>query len=192
LRDGADGADRLTRLGDELRVLTRLHPRESWPEHPNLGQTAAFWLQRHAMFRQLDTAIREGSEAALDDWPGDAPFKSWFTRHLRWFLGQLEEHHHVEDRYHFPVFRRAEPRLVAGFELLERDHEALHTTIGSIVEQANAVLHNGRADDVRAALARFHDAQVIRGRDLIQHLDDEEDLVVPLLLERGERALLGG
>jgi iron-sulfur cluster repair protein YtfE (RIC family) len=186
------GADRPIRLGDELRVLARLHPRETWADHANLGQIAAFWLQRHAMFRQLDTVIREGSEAALDDWPGDAAFKSWLARHLSWLLGQLEEHHHVEDRYYFPVFRRAEPRLVAGFELLERDHAALHTTIGGIVEQANAVLGGERAADVRAALARFHDAQVVMGRDLIQHLDDEEDLVVPLLLERGERDLLGG
>lgn len=47
-------------------------------------------------------------------------------------------------------------------------------------------------DAFRAALARFRDAQVDLGRELIRHLDDEEDLVIPLLLERGEQSLFGG
>jgi hypothetical protein len=92
------------------------------------------------------------------------------------------------------VFRRAEPRLAAGFELLERDHEALHTAIGGMVLRANAVLTAEVTDSARfrADLARFHDAHVELGRDLLRHLDDEEDLVIPLLLERGEHALTGG
>ena len=44
----------------------------------------------------------------------------------------------------------------------------------------------------RAELARFRDAEVDLGRALLRHLDDEEDLVVPLLLERGEAVLTGG
>jgi hypothetical protein len=179
-------------LGHELRFLLRRHPRESWSGRADLGHIARFWLQRHAMFRQLDAIIRGGSEAALEDWPGDAALKPWLGRHLRWFLGQLEEHHHVEDLHYFPVFCRAEPKLVAGFELLERDHAKLHTALDDIARRANAVLGSWRDDEARAALARFHDAQVALGRELIQHLDDEEDLVVPLLLEQGEHALLGG
>ena len=92
------------------------------------------------------------------------------------------------------MFRRAEPRLAPGFELLENDHAALHTAIGGIVERANAVLTAEHADRAgfRAGLARFHDAHVEFGRGLQRHLDDEEDLVIPLLLERGEQAFIGG
>jgi iron-sulfur cluster repair protein YtfE (RIC family) len=130
--------------------------------------------------------LRERTEAA--------DFKPWLVQHLRWLLGGLEEHHRVEDFHYFPVFRRAEPRLAAGFELLERDHEALHTAIGGMVLRANAVLTAEVTDSARfrADLARFHDAHVELGRDLLRHLDDEEDLVIPLLLERGEHALTGG
>ena len=43
----------------------------------------------------------------------------------------------------------------------------------------------------RAALERYLDSQRTLGRSLLRHLDDEEDLVIPLLLERGEGALPG-
>jgi hypothetical protein len=187
-------ADRPTALGDELRVLARRHPRATWASHANLGGIARFWLERHEMFRRLDQIIRSGVEAALHERAEAADFKPWLAQHLRWSLGGLEEHHQVEDLHYFPVFRRAEPRLAPGFELLERDHEALHTAIGGIVLRANAVLTVEVTDSARfrAALARFHDAHVELGRDLLRHLDDEEDLVIPLLLERGEHAFGGG
>ena len=66
-------------------------------------------------------------------------------------LWQLEEHHQVEDQHYFPVFRRIEPRLAAGFELLEGDHEALHEALGLIVLRANAVLAPGNAIRRRSA-----------------------------------------
>ena len=49
-----------------------------------------------------------------------------------------------------------------------------------------------RPEAFRSDLARFRDAQIDLGRALIRHLDDEEDLVIPLLLERGEQFVIGG
>jgi iron-sulfur cluster repair protein YtfE (RIC family) len=192
LSGGAEVPAAPARLSDELLALARLHPRETWSGHANLGQVAQFWLQRHDMFRRLDAMLREGTETALRDGPEDDRFKPWLARYLRLFLGQLEEHHQVEDLNYFPVFRRIEPTLVAGFELLERDHAALHTALGGMVERANALLTSESAAATRSALGRYHEAQTRLGRDLIQHLDDEEELVVPLLLERGEGVLYGG
>jgi hypothetical protein len=146
------------------------------------------------MFRRLDELLRSGSEAALAEPAEPSEFKSWLARHLQTFLWQLEEHHQVEDLHYFPVFRRVEPRLAAGFELLEGDHRALHATLGGIVEVANRLLAQDGVTlaPFRAGLARFRDAQVELGRALLRHLDDEEDLVVPLLLERGEGLMAGG
>lgn len=189
-----ESAGQRAALGDDLRILARRHPRATWAGHANLGQLARFWLHRHEMFRRLDEIIRSGTEAALERRMEAAAFNSWLSGQLGWLLWQLEEHHQVEDHHYFPLFRRAEPRLAAGFELLERDHVALHAGIGGIIGRANAVLAHeapGRAA-FRADLARFRDAQVDLGRELIRHLADEEDLVIPLLLERGEEFLLGG
>lgn len=179
-------------LGDELRYLARRHPRGTWADHANLGALARFWLQRHDGFRRLEGVIRSGAEGALDQPIEPVPFKSWLADHLRWFLGELETHHQIEDHHYFPVFRRAEPRLAAGFELLERDHEGMHTAIAGLVGHARIVLATPNADGIfRTELARFHSAHVALGRELHRHLDDEEDLIIPLILERGEHALVG-
>jgi hemerythrin-like domain-containing protein len=190
---GTDLAER-TALGEELRFLARRHPRASWADHPRLGELARYWLARHALFRELDEILRTGSEAALAEAIEAAAFKPWLARHLQTLLWQLEGHHQVEDLHYFPVFRRAEPRLAWGFELLERDHDSLHTSLGDLAAHANRVLAQDGADRAhfRAGLARFHDAQATLGRQLRRHLDDEEDLVVPLLIERGEDVLHGG
>ena len=188
------GGEPRSALGEELRFLARRHPRASWAAHPNLGELARFWLQRHQMFRRLDEVLRTGSEAALSRPVEPAEIKPWLARHLQTFLWQLEEHHQVEDLHYFPVFRRVEPRLAAGFELLEGDHRALHTALGGLVEVGNRVLAHEGAElpPFRTELARFRDAELDLGRALLRHLDDEEDLVVPLLLERGEDVLTGG
>ena len=181
-------------LGEELRFLARLHPRATWAGHARLGELARYWLQRHAAFRALDEIILAGSEAALAQPVDAAALKPWLAHHLQTFLWQLEGHHRVEDLHYFPVFRRVEPRLAAGFELLERDHDTLHAALAGIVTAANRVLAHDGADlaHFRAGLARFRDAQATLGRQLHRHLDDEEDLVVPLLIERGEQVVRGG
>jgi len=143
------------------------------------------------MFRDLDRILRDGIQAALDGGDEAARFRPWLHRHLGLFLWQLEEHHGVEDDHYFPLFRRAEPELAAGFELLERDHDALHAALEGLAMRANAVLQSGPrgAGAFRSSLGRLHEAQVALSRELGRHLDDEEDLVVPLILERGETAL---
>ena len=75
-----DLTGRHTALGDELLVLARRHPRETWTTHANLGETARFWLQRHALFRNLDEIIRGGAEATLDHRTETAQFKPWLER----------------------------------------------------------------------------------------------------------------
>jgi hypothetical protein len=58
-------------------------------------------------------------------------------------------------------------------------------------EAANAFLRAGETD--RDAMLRAGDAYADAGQKLLRklgrHLEDEEDLIVPLILDRGERAL---
>jgi hypothetical protein len=183
--------ERRGRLDGELLALARRHPRETWATRADLGDVARFWLQRHAMFRHLDEIIRQGVEGALADRTEAAAFRPWLARHLGFALGQLEEHHAVEDHHYFPAFRRAEPRLASGFELLDRDHGAIHAAIADLATRAGAVL-NAEPVAFRTVLGRLRDAHAGHARTLLRHLDDEEDLVIPLLLERGEHAVLGG
>lgn len=183
----SDGVDP-RRLDDTLLALARKHPREGWPENPGLGQTARFWLDRHGAFRELDRAVREGTDRAVIERVGADAFKPWLARTLNLYLGELEGHHHVEDHHYFPVFRRAEPELGRGFDLLDADHEALHEAIGRIVAAANRVLGTSTGDPLafHGEMERFRETYSGLGRTLLLHLDDEEDLIIPLLIERGE------
>lgn len=181
------------RLDEELLLLARKHPREDWPGNPGLGEVARFWLDRHDAFRQLDQVIREGSDQAVIEKIGADGFKPWLARNLSLYLGELESHHSVEDHHYFPVFRRAEPDLARGFDILDNDHEELHHAIEAIVGIANRVLQQPATDPVafHGEMERFRESYETLGRTLVLHLDDEEDLIIPLLIDRGETEVMG-
>jgi len=177
-------------LPDEIAVLRRAHPRPTWPAHPNLGAMAAFWLQRHGLFRALGTALAEGGERLREGEVGAREFWPWFAPRVSTYLGELHTHHHVEDHHYFPIFRAADARLARGFDLLDADHGALDGLIQETAREANALFAalQGPGDPVRAGDSLADRlSRMLAG--LTRHLDDEEDLVVPLILERGEDAL---
>jgi hemerythrin-like domain-containing protein len=175
----------------DLRLLIDRYPREVWGAHANLGAMAQFWLQRHDMFREIGdalakatTAFRAGSATAQD-------FRGWFAPRLQFFLQQLNAHHQVEDLHYFPVFQAAEARLARGFEVLETDHKVIHERITATVESANAFLRTAvnDPDPLRVAGERYAETSGALLRLLTRHLGDEEDLIIPLILDRGEAAL---
>ncbi len=177
---------------DDLRVLVTRYPREQWDGHANLGSMARFWLSRHAMFRELAGMIdvimsqfRSGELPAAD-------FPRQLVPRLQFMLEQLNTHHQIEDQHYFPIFRAADDRLARGFDVLEGDHHAIHDDMGKTAETANALLRALQASDTDD-LTRCGDAYAAASggliKGLIRHLDDEEDLIVPLILDRGEDAL---
>jgi iron-sulfur cluster repair protein YtfE (RIC family) len=176
---------------DDLRVLLARFPREQWQGHANLGEMARFWLSRHAMFRELagmipgiEAGFREGRLPA-------AEFPRQLVPRLQFLLSQLEVHHQIEDRHYFPIFRAADTRLARGFDVLEGDHHAIHADMAATAETANALLRalSGNADALTACGDAYAQSSGALLKGLIRHLDDEEDLIVPLILERGEAAL---
>lgn len=175
-------------LPDDLKFLLRKYPREEWPGNPSLGQTGAFWVQRHGMFRELGGLLLNGTTAYWEEKIGADEFRQWFVPRLQFFLSSLNDHHHVEDSAYFPAFQQAEPKLARGFEILDQDHHILHETIEKQIETVNTLLQADAAD--RDALHRAADAHADCSGSMIamlqRHLDDEEDIVIPLLMDRGE------
>lgn len=172
----------------ELRLLLDRHPRAGWDSNPDLGMTARFWLDRHAAFRQLGRALQDALADFRRGGTSAEDFQGPFAQRLQLFLGELHGHHQVEDFHYFPLFRRAEPRLAAGFDVLAQDHETLHADLLATAEAANALLQALARDPAAAegpaeAYAAASD-RLLEG--MLRHLDDEEDLVIPLLIERGE------
>jgi hemerythrin-like domain-containing protein len=176
---------------EDLRVLLTRYPREQWNTHTNLGEMARFWLSRHAMFRELSAEI---ADIAVQFRAGRLPpseFAHQFVPRLQFMLNQLNVHHQIEDLHYFPIFREAEARLARGFDVLEGDHHHIHGDMAHTARTANALLQalRAEADTLRRCSDEYADASGALLKGLIRHLDDEEDLIVPLILDRGEEAL---
>jgi hemerythrin HHE cation binding domain-containing protein len=175
----------------ELLFLLERHPRTSWPIARSA--TVAFWLDVHNRLRR-DAA---GLDAAGDEYRGGrlspAQLAVVAAPRLRGLVAAMQGHHQIEDFEYFPEFRRAEPRLATGFDRLEREHALLSRSVDAALA-ALAELHavvERRAEPATAATLklaaqRYVDAAATLSADLLRHLHDEENLVVPLLLERGD------
>lgn len=178
-------------LPDDLKYLLEKYPRDVWQGHQNLGQMAQFWLQRHDMFRELggmlNSSVSDYREEKLDA----NAFAKFFVPRLRFFLQQLHGHHQIEDQHYFPVFEQAESGLKRGFQLLDADHHIIHDALEGNAASANAFLP--KMADGRDA-ARFAADAYAKNTEglvsiLLRHLEDEEDLIIPLILDRGEATL---
>ncbi|MCO6390318.1 hemerythrin domain-containing protein [Aliihoeflea aestuarii] len=180
-------------LPDDLRVLLENYPREDWSAHPNVHGLASMWLQRHDMFRELGgiltAAIGDYREGRTDA----RQFAQIFAPRLNFFLGQLDGHHNIEDHHYFPIFARAESRLTRGFDILDSDHHLIHDALDMNSQTANAFLQalQGDGDTQRYAADAYADQNARLVAMLARHLDDEEDLIIPLILDRGDREFGG-
>ena len=183
--------DRRTGWPDDLRILLDRYPRAVWPAHANLGEMARFWLRIHAGFRDLGAQLKAGTLDFREGRRDAAGYRAWFQPRLGYFLSGLQGHHQIEDHQFFPLFGAAEPCLMRGFEVLERDHDTIHQAMLDVVATANAFLRapDTDRDSLRAAADGCAETGEALLAKLIHHLDDEEDLIIPLILDRGERAL---
>ena len=175
----------------ELCYLLERYPRDQWQGHENLGGMAQFWLQRHDMFRELggmlDTSVGNYREQRLEA----QPFASFFVPGLQFFLQQLHGHHQIEDMHYLPVFERAEMGLKRGFALLDNDHHVIHDALERNVHGASHILGKlgeGR-DAARFTADAYADDTERLVKMLLRHLEDEEDLIIPVILDSGEAAL---
>lgn len=180
--------DHRTCLPEDQRFLLEAHPRAGWDAVAHLAGAASAWLHFHAGFRRgandmtvLIDAVRAGDMPAHQ-------FKARFGRIAGGFLSGLEGHHGIEDDYYFPMFLKAEPRLRHGFEILDSDHNAIHEAIHTFADATGAILRGIEAeavtltDDGRFAAEALSGTLVKFRRNLLRHLDDEEEIVVPLMI----------
>jgi hemerythrin-like domain-containing protein len=176
---------------EELTLLLQRYPRAIWPGHVNLGQTARFWLDRHQMFRTFREALADAVGQLQNDAVPALEFRRWFAPRFGLFLQELHHHHRIEDLHYFPVFQTAEPRLARGFAVLEQDHLVIDRelaaleTAGMALDQAIAA--GGRDLEAPAATLASGLGRFLGSLD--RHLDDEEDLIIPVILDQGERKL---
>ena len=177
-----------TALPDELRVLLESYPRLGWASDPNLGPLAQFWLHRHELFRRMTERLHEDAVAFAQNRLEVKPFIHHLAEIGGFFINQLHEHHMVEDQRYFPALAEQDPRLAKGFALLDRDHQTLDALMDAFVDRANMILSLAPKDEekVKELAPIFVEEFDALRKALFRHLEDEEDLVIPVLLKYGE------
>lgn len=153
-----------------------------------LHPTARRWLHMHGGFRAHQVEMGAMVNAWRNGQIDVATLHRALIPALQQFLQHLDGHHRIESGHYFPALRRLEPRIAAGIDLLDRDHDAIHAHIEAMVETGRA-LHQAVATGAADAGDRAHRlAEVLdrTGPQLARHLDDEEDIVIPLIALRGD------
>jgi iron-sulfur cluster repair protein YtfE (RIC family) len=180
-------------LPEDLKVLLDKYPRAEWNSVHTIGGLGQFWIERHDMFRDLGTALVDAIGHLRDGRVEAEPFARWFAPRLNHFLGDLDGHHQIEDFQYFPLFAAADSRLAHGFELLEQDHHLIHTLLERNSEAANRFYRDLVDGSDQMAFSRDAYAAEAAGllKGLMRHLEDEEDLLIPLLIDQGEEKFGG-
>jgi hypothetical protein len=80
-------------------------------------------------------------------------------------------------------------RIERGFDLLDADHHALDGILNRFVEQANGAIQGAGGPDPKAAAGLLRDGLADLERLIGRHLEDEEDLIVPVILIHGADGL---
>ena len=114
------------------------------------------------------------------------------------YLNELHGHHNIEDHHYFPMLKALDARIALGLRPARAPTTRRSTRRSTaLAEAANAVLAAVRDGDAggggrggaRRRLAGF-------GRMLDRHLTDEEELVVPVILDHpgpgSDRTRTGG
>lgn len=169
-----------TGLPDALQVLVRELPRLQWPHHPRFHGLASFWLDRHLDFRKVQALLAQDAAARLAGDMDPADHARRLARLGGHLLDSLHGHHQIEDAEYFPLMATLDARVARGFDLLDADHAALDGTLHGFADAANALLR-----DEPDAAARLADRLGGFAAFLNRHLEDEEDIVIPLILKSG-------
>ena len=144
------------------------HSRPVWRFHDNFNALLDFWLRRHGNFRLLLSDLLRSVEEFGTDGPDqgeeDQLMEMWSL-----FRGQLDQHQQVEDEVYFPVITSMNPDFAPAFELLAKDHGAIDDCLDAVEN----------ADDGAGMMEALH----LLNDKILAHLEAEEDLIMPLVLE---------
>jgi iron-sulfur cluster repair protein YtfE (RIC family) len=140
--------------------------RTAWEKHPNARGPASTLLMIHDQFRVASERL-----LLLVEREAESDF-AWVARAFMPLAQTLHHHHHAEEMMLFPMVLR---RTGVEPEQLVSDHEELTRAIAAVEASLSPGSDAGKAFAL-AAVATFDEI-------LTAHLDREEALVIPVLLE---------
>lgn len=183
----------LTRQSLPTSLAASLNPNPAWAGWRSVKQNQPpieMWLQMHkgflATIDQID-AVTLGLQDAEESDLADLIRESNLLSGSQNLILQLEQHHAMEDQVYFPKFVTLLPRLKAPMEMLDQDHIELE----HIMQEINASLDClTTIKPARGDIAKLHQHARQLRRCLKMHIENEEDIIMPDLMEIGIERLL--
>lgn len=175
------------RIPAQFVYLLEKFPRDAWPKDTGYNGLASFWVEHHNWFRELGGQLQDATKGYREKPQDPAVFRRFLIPRLQAFLNNLNAHHQIEDANYFPTFRALDDRMLPGMDLLEQDHETIHAVLLANAEAGQAfseALAKG-GDASRFAADAYADSADKLLDYLLRHLRDEEDLLIPAILDRG-------
>ena len=173
-------------LPEDIRDRLYAPERDQWRDHPHYLISDARALQRNhrnlkRQARQYHGALTHMLEIADAERKTESSRQLFITigNHGRSLLKNLHSHHGFEDSSVFPMLRQHHPRLAAGFDILEQDHLALDALLADIDQQLDHF--PALANDLQKLENAHQKASELEAL-LHRHMDDEEDIIVPIYL----------
>ena len=175
---------RTENMPGEMQVLLDKYPRDSWDSHPGFKEKTRHWLGAHQMFRRLAELVRTDAEHFLDRTVSPDAYAARLSYYGNALVGNLHGHHGWEDRSYFPELSAADPRFDAGLEVLEKDHADLDLVLDQYTRKANRAIKLIHLDEAqaRSEVGALRDTSEVIEAFLKRHLNDEEELAVPIIL----------
>ena len=159
-------------------------PRSGWLKLSQGERTSRLLLARHNGFQTRIALLMKASEDALKGKESPPDFTYLLARELHYFVPLLEGHHQAETARLYPRLIEQYPPLRDKFGILEQDHTQLDSALNALSQVPQYLM--GQA----STLARFNQEverlceRLYRFQGLLErHLEDEEDLVIPILLK---------
>ena len=155
---------------------------------------AAFWLQIHQGLLRTSAILPSWCEQALSEERADrlflmAPRISDLANQL---VSHAHTHHHIEDDHFFPVFLANFPSLGQPLDLLEKDHEILSVILDDIqrameklrsAASQTGISSGDHKDILLRSIEALHPAASRLDRLFIRHINDEEEICLPTLMQ---------
>ncbi|NQZ32782.1 MAG: hemerythrin domain-containing protein [Oceanospirillaceae bacterium] len=174
------------KLRDELPIPIKKSllniERAQWAHHPKYHGKAEFFIHYHEgllntssyILNTLVELLNGSNDPALHETKLKEIYRAGMS-----LINNAEHHHKIEDHLYFPEFKRLEPKLGAGIDLLENDHLALSAALGQFSISLNQSMIPGSS---YSAWGLLYQSAIDVDRILNRHLNDEEEIIIPIFL----------
>ena len=171
-------------MAPDMQVLLEQYPRDAWEVHPGFRDKTRQWLRAHQAFRHIAKLLRTDAEALINRSMDPNAYASRLSKRGSSLIGNLHGHHGCEDYEYFPELSAADQRFDRGLGVLEKDHQTLDSVLHTFTEIGNRALKLEQLDDskMREEVGKLHQVSETIEEFLDRHLENEEELAVPIIL----------